>query len=654
AKAIIEQANNAWFQARYQEAFDLQRQAYALARENGWDLGQVISLNTSGLTWWTLGDHDRALRELERALGLARELAVRDDEVATTLNNIGLVYREMGRFDEALETLEQALALDRKLQSRWAVAYDLRNLGLTHLRRGDPGRALALARGMALREVEWRALHGLARRARAAGRLEEARDLLSQSVEVVEGMRAAIKLEQLRDGFLADKVAVYEDLVGVLVALGDDLGAFAVAERSRSRNFIDLLGNQRLTLRGGVDQELYDRELTLKARMDEQRALLVAAADGQERAVYEAALRRVQDEHRDLLLEMQAKNPELASLVSVQPLAAAEVQGFLEPGVALLAYYLLEDEVLCWVVRADRVALVRTPARRDELEAAIFDYRRLIQNLEPLEAASRSLYDRLVGPALPALEGVRTLGVIPHGSLHYLAFATLAGSRDYVADRFPLFYLPSASVLRYTLERRGRAENRRVLAIGNPDLGTASLELPFAEQEVGAIRWRFPEITVLTGERATESWVTEHLGEFGIVHLASHGEFDPINPLFSALKLAKDPEKDGDLQAGEVFALEINADLVVLSACQTGLGKVTRGDDVVGLNRAFFYAGTHAVVSSLWRVSDVATALLMKQFYREHVRNSPSESLRAAILHVKNRYPHPGYWGAFTLSGDWE
>ncbi len=704
AKAVIEQANNAWFQARYQDAFDLQRQAYALARENGWDLGQVISLNTSGLTWWTLGDHDRALRELERALGLARELAVRDDEVATTLNNIGLVYREMGRFDEALATLEQALAMDRKLQSRWAVAYDLRNLGLTHLRRGDPARALPLlreaaaeagaigdrvneakawlalgealaasaqgagageaegafrqalelARSMALQEVEWRALHGLARLERAAGRLDRARDLLSQGVEVVEGMRAAIKLEQLRDGFLTDKVAVYQDLVGVLVALGDESVAFAVAERSRSRNFIDLLGNQRLTLRGAVDQELYDRELALKARMDEQRSLLAVAATEEERAAYEEALRRVQDEHRDLLLEMQARNPELASLVSVQPLDAADVQKILEPGVALLAYYLVEDEVLCWVVRSDRLTLVRTPARRAELEEAIFDYRRLIQNLEPLEVASRSLYDRLVAPAVPALDGVRTLGVIPHGSLHYLAFATLAGPRDYLADRFPLFYLPSASVLRYTLERRGRAENRRVLAIGNPDLGTVSLELPFAEQEVGAIRWRFPEVTVLTGEKATESWVTQHLGEFGIIHLASHGEFDPVNPLFSALKLAKDPEKDGDLQASEVFALEINADLVVLSACQTGLGKVTQGDDVVGLNRAFFYAGTHAVVSSLWRVSDVSTALLMKHFYREHAGRSPAESLRAAMLHVKNRYPHPGYWGAFTLSGDWE
>lgn len=701
AKLRIEQANNAWFQARYQDAFDLQREAYALSRESGWALGEVVSLNTSGLTWWTLGDHDRALRELHRALERARSLVAREDEVATSLNNIGLVYREMGRFAQAREVLEQALAIDRRLGSRWAVAYDLRNLGLTHLREGDAGgalpllreaaaeaeaigdrvneakawlavgealdtgnaageareafgRALEAARAMVLREVEWRALHGLGLLERSGGRLEAARGVLAEAVEVVEEVRAEIRLEQLRDGFLTDKMAVYEALVGVLVALGQPAGAFEVAERSRSRNFIDLLGNQRLTLRGAVEQELYDRQGVLQARLHEQLALAAQAPEGPERAAYEAAAERLRDEHRDLLLEIQARHPELASLVSVQPLGEEEVRALLEPGVALLAYYLLEDEVLCWVLRPEGLTLVRTPARRETLEEDVFAYRRLLQNLEPLDAPSRALHALLVEPLGPHLAGVTTLGIIPHGALHYLAFATLAGPDDHVADRWPLFYLPSASVLRYTLERRDPGANRRVLAVGNPDLGSAALELPFAEQEVGTIRWNFPDVTVLTGERATENWVTQNLRDFGVLHVASHGEFDPINPLFSALKLVPDAQNDGDLQAEEVFALELRADLVVLSACQTGLGEVTRGDDVIGLNRAFFYAGTHTIVSSLWRVSDVSTAVLMKHFYRQYADRNKAESLRAALLHVKSRYPHPGYWGAFTLSGDWE
>jgi CHAT domain-containing protein len=232
--------------------------------------------------------------------------------------------------------------------------------------------------------------------------------------------------------------------------------------------------------------------------------------------------------------------------------------------------------------------------------------------------------------------------------------ATLQDGESYFLERQPLFYLPSASVLRYTLKRRTPEKNRQVLAIGNPDLGNPTLELPFAEHEVSSIKWNFPQVTILTRERATESWVVDNIEKFGIIHLASHGEFDPINPLFSSVKLTKDLEEDGELEAVEIFGLPIKADLVVLSACQTGLGKVTEGDDVIGLNRAFLYAGTHALISSLWRVSDISSAILMKQFYRQYRLNNKARSLQQAMLHVKNRYPHPGYWGAFTLVGDFQ
>jgi len=171
---------------------------------------------------------------------------------------------------------------------------------------------------------------------------------------------------------------------------------------------------------------------------------------------------------------------------------------------------------------------------------------------------------------------------------------------------------------------------------------------------VSTIHWNFPDTTLLTRDKATESWVIRHIGDFGIIHLASHGEFDAVNPLFSAVKLAEDARNDGDLKASETFGLQINADLVTLSACQTGLGKITSGDDVIGLNRAFLYAGTHAIISSLWRVSDISTAMLVKQFYREYKTQNKANSLRRAILHVKNRYPHPGYWGAFLLVGDYD
>jgi CHAT domain-containing protein/tetratricopeptide (TPR) repeat protein len=700
-RVTLEQANNAWFQGRYQEAFDLREQVERSAIKENWPLEQVMAKNTGGLIWWTLGDNKRGLLELREALARAEKLEVRQDEVATTLNNIGLVQRESGDYPGALATLDRALVIDRKLGSRWAMAYDLRNQAQTRLKMGDPPSALRLlteaagmaqeigdrvnqakiylARGdaeaalkdaaaagksfrlaleaadaMLLPEVRWRALFGLARLQQGAGDTAGAVESYNKAIETVEGLRAEIRLDQLKDGFLANKMDLYAGMVGLLVDLKREDEAFAVAERLRARNLIDILGRQRLSLNGSADQELYDRQNRLKEQIQEQEALAAQAAKPEEKAMYAQALQRLRADYQDLLLDIERKRPELLALVKVNPTSQAEVRAELEQGVVLLSYYQLPDRLLCWRLERDRARLFILPVAAAALAESVNSYLRMLQNLEPLEQSSRELYDRLLAQPLAGLGEVKALGIIPNGSLHYLSFATLSDGRDFLVDRKPLFYLPAASVLRYTLSRRQAGKKLRVLAIGNPDLGDRSLELPFAEREAGTLRWNYPEVTVLTRERATETWVREHIGEFGIIHLASHGEFDPVNPLFSAIRLARDKKSDGKLQADEIFGLKITADLVVLSACQTGLGEIRGGDDVVGMNRAFIFAGTHSLMSSLWRVSDVSTAILMKQFYREYTRADKADSLRKAMLHVKNRYPHPGYWGAFVLTGDYQ
>jgi CHAT domain-containing protein/tetratricopeptide (TPR) repeat protein/Tol biopolymer transport system component len=701
SKIIIEQANNAWYQARYEEAFQLQRKCYRMAKENDFPLMQVISLNTAGLIWWTLGDNRKAYDELKKAMTAAQTLKDRDDEIATTLNNTGMIYRETGQYQEALKAFDDALAIDTRLKSRWAMAYDFRNKALTYLKMGDIESAiplfekavsesheigdrvnetkamlgfgdaffalgkhneakdiyektLKLSCEMSLRESEWRALYGLGRAHLVYNDRNTAKKFLSQAVEVVENIRAEIKINQLKDSFVADKLSVYETLVQLIADMGKVTESFEMAERSRARNFIDLLGNQRLSLSRATDQELYNRQQLIKSRIAEHEALLAQSHDDAERNMYRETLRSLRNDLQDVMLEIQAENPQLASLVSVEPIKTDQLLGLLEPGIALLAYYVLPDEIFCWVVQREGIKLFRTHIGRDSLGQAILDFRRMIQNLEPLEEQSEQLFKYLIEPVMPALQYVRILGIIPHGSLHYLSYSVLSDRKHFLIDRFPLFYLPGASVLNYTLSKRVQEKNVNVLAIGNPDLGDAAFDLPFAEYEVDSVKWNFPNITVMTRDKATESWVIRNIGKFGIIYMASHGEFDPVNPLFSAIKLAKDMDADGNLEAAEVFGLKINADMVVLSACQTGLGKVTDGDDVIGLNRAFFYAGAHTIVSTLWRVSDLSTAILIKQFYREYVTQSKAESLRRAILHVKTSYPHPGYWGAFTLVGDYE
>jgi CHAT domain-containing protein len=505
---------------------------------------------------------------------------------------------------------------------------------------------------MAVRETEWRALYGLARLALSAGDRKQAEAHLFEAIEGIERMRAEIRIEQLKENFLDNKRDVYETLVKLLADDGRIEAAFNTAERSRARNFMDILGSQPIRLSDVADTRLLERVKRLKNRIAEHEALVAQAENETEKTTYREELARLVAEHRDLMLEIRVQNPQLNTLVSVSPLSAEKVVSLLDSGTAILAYYLLDREILCWRMRPGEIRLFRVPFGRETLSRDILEYRRMTQNLEPLEDPSRELYNRLLAPVLSKEAEIERLCIIPHRSLHYLSFGTLFSGSDYLIDRYSLFYLPSASLLSFTKARRLDRKNPSVLAVGNPELGDPVFELPFSQYEVGSIRWNFPNITLLTEEKATEAWVVNNINQFGVVHMATHGEFDPIRPLFSAVHLAKGEEHDGHLEAREVFSLPLSADMVFLSACQTGLGKVTAGDDVVGLNRAFLYAGTHTIISSLWRVSDVSTAILVKHFYRRYVNRDKADSLRLAALHVKEMYPHPGYWGAFTLVGD--
>jgi CHAT domain-containing protein/Tol biopolymer transport system component/Tfp pilus assembly protein PilF/TPR repeat protein len=717
-KILIEQSNNDWFQGRYESALLLQRQCLQLAKDHRFDHLQVISLNTAGLIWWTLGDYEKALNELNNALALAKKLTSRKDELASTFNNIGLVYREMRKYETALEMFDNAIQIDIELDSKWGTAYSYRNKGMTYLQMDQPENAVSylekafqisnsignkinaakavlsradayytlnnfkqaendylialnLSNSMLIREIQWRALFGLANiQIDFYNNPEAAEKLLRESISVIEQLRSDIKLKQLKENFIADKLSVYETLVLLLANQNQPAQAFEIAERSRARNFIDLLGNHQIGFSDGAEEKLFNKQAAIKLEIEEQESLMVSSEDPQAKKSYQNSINELKHELQNVLLDIQLQNPQLASMTSVQPLNIDKLITKIEPEVGLLSYYLLDTEILCWVILSenknkpdiDKLKLIRIKNNKSDFEKKVLEYRRIIQNLEPYEKHSMFLYDQLIKPVISELNDVKVLGIIPHGSIHYLSFATLFNGNNHLVDSFSLFYLPSASVLDYTLSKKSIREKgtSNVLAIGNPDLGDPLFDLPFSEHEVNSMKWNFPEVTILTGQKASENWVINNIPEFDIIHFASHGEFFPVNPLLSAIKLAAPRDNDftktdfdGNLEAGEIFGLEINADMVFLSACQTGLGKINAGDDVVGLNRSFFFAGTHTVISSLWRVSDVATAILIKSFYRNYMKKNKADSLTQAMLHVKANYAHPGYWGAFTLVGDY-
>jgi len=489
-------------------------------------------------------------------------------------------------------------------------------------------------------EIYWMLLFDRGRVAEADGDRARALDLYRRSVEVIERQRSTISTEASKIGFAGDKQAVYRRLVSALLAVDDVPQAFAYHERAKSRALVDMLASKQDFAVSSGDAERA-RQLLATAAKAEADALLQVAAP---------AVSAARSLSRDATRQLREQSPELASLVSVTALSAREVQLLIPADETLIEYFLNGDELLAFVVTPARVRAVRLDGRG--LADDLARFRREVANPHSHDhaALARRLHARLVEP-LSGLVASRKLAIVAQGPLHYLPFNALHDGNSPLVERYAIRMLPSASVLRY-LRRPPAAKAGDILAFGNPDLGEPRYDLAFAQAEVVAITRGRPASKVLVRREATESAFRRYAGDFRYVHLATHGEFNASTPLRSALLLAKEPPGDGLLTVDKVYSLRLDADLVTLSACETGLGKIASGDDVVGLTRGFLYAGSRSIVASLWQVDDAATSYLMTRFYERLARMDKREALRQAQIETLARYPRPFFWAAFQLTGD--
>ncbi|MFO8007149.1 MAG: CHAT domain-containing protein, partial [Candidatus Brocadiia bacterium] len=705
SRALAEVGNTYWLTGDYQQALELVTSANEAARRIGDDFQLNVNYQLLALIYWELNQYDRAHDALDVAIEAARR-AEDDLEVASAHNNRGIIHRRSGQYPDALDSFGQALRIDERLQSCWGMGYDHRNIGMTlrrmgrldeaepHLTRavelaesiGDRinlakallalaelrldqdaaaeasdlfTRALEEATEVYLPEVEWRALRGLGRMRRRQGDLKAAWEAFREGIAIVEEMGAGLKIDEFRSGFLVNKMDLYEDAVDLLLEMGREQEAFHYSERSRARKFADLLSGQPLELRTEEEQELYRRQQDLSARIRGARQALAREPDQKRQDGLTAELERLRRQYSDLLLDMRVEHPELSGFVTVEAVTADELAEFVPDGVALVAYYMLEDRLVAWWRRDGAFGSVQVPVGREELTGRIKDFRLMVQNRELLSevrTAAQRLYDDLLRPLEERLAGAEAICIVPHRGLHYLSFAALHDGDRFAVENWPLFYSPSASVLRRALDAEPPQHRRevRVLALGNPDVGDAAYELPFTEQEVVSIGRDFPRVTALTGQEASEERLREEIADYDVVHIGAHGAFDSANPLFSTIVLSPQ-QQDGLLHLYEVPALEIHAQLLSLSACQTALGELRSADELVSLSRAFSYAGARSILSTLWRVDDVSTALVSKHFYRHYAAHGAAESLRHAQLQVMNdgRHYHPTYWAGVLLTGDY-
>jgi CHAT domain-containing protein/Tfp pilus assembly protein PilF len=620
----------------------------------------------------------------------ALELALRGQETSGNWRSAALTrvllasaYDELGDTSSARQSIEEAAVALRRLDDPVAEAAAFGALGELEVKFGMAlaaeslyHRALSLVEDRAAPTVSWQLRAGLGRALKSRGALPQAAREFRAAIAEVERVSGTIVLEQRRAAFLADKWDVYGELALVERARGRHAAAFELSERMRARQMLDLLARGRISGSGSAAGGLTAREQTLRHRISELTAELegsesIAALRGPEVAtrdlnVVREALAAAQRRYAALLLELRERSPEYATLVAAETAPVRDIMAQLAPEEALLEFLLSDSASVVFVVTADTVTTIDLNVDRKAV-AGLVDFVRgtMVRPVRPgpsrdlWKAALRRLHQQLIQPVEEAglLHGKRRLLIAPHAELHYLPFDALVTEQSdrFLIEQYETSYVPSASVWVRLRERTSGDGLERVLALAPRDRA-----LPGSRDEVEAIERIFENrTTAFVGSDATERVLARSISRYDVVHLATYGILNKHNPLFSFVELNAAGDDDGRLEVHEVFGLDLNAHLVVLSACQTGLGSgaladVPAGDDWVGLVRAFLYAGASNVLATIWPVEDRATAGLMETFYRYlESGSSPSEAMtlakRASLSSAGT--VHPFYWAGFILVG---
>jgi len=708
-------------------AEDLYRRALALREKLTPGTANVAAcLNNLGILAFDRGDLALAETLYRRALEILERLVPGGLEAAAALHNLGNVSRGRGDLDAAEALLRRALTLKQELAPEGLdVAYTLNNLGLVLWERGDRAAAATeFSRALEIRErlapgsaPVAETSHSLAISLHDQGKRRQALEQLAHAVRSLESQLGRLGgTEEARSGFRSGFHDLYLRYIDYLVEEGRRSDAFAVLERSRARGLLAMLAERDLVFAVDLPDQLeQERRVTAVAYERTQDALgglsPVEDAEEVERRLAELArLRARQDEIRE---EVRRLSPRLGSLQYPQPLDAPAAARALDPGTLLLSYSVGQESTHLFVLQPDGRLRVETLAVGESaLRVQVQQLRGLIARARGGAAGStgtreagRQLYDQLLAPAAQALERSQRVLVIPDGPLHLLPWAALVrpagGARgssrpaQYLVEWKPIHVAVSATV--YDELRQGRtasaARAGRLVAFGDPGYGTASdgqgaaappgaapgardrlVPLPATRAEVEGIARLFPRhASVYLEQEATEERAKAVGPGVRYLHFATHGLLDQRLPLDSALALAAPQvtsEENGMLQAWEVFEqLRVDSDLVVLSSCDSALGGELAGEGLIGLTRAFQYAGARSVVASLWSVADQSTAELMRRFYAQLQAGQPKDlALRQAqleLIHGPLRVSdelgedaeldatHPFFWAPFQLFGDW-
>ncbi|MEB3219977.1 MAG: CHAT domain-containing tetratricopeptide repeat protein, partial [Nostocales cyanobacterium 94392] len=578
--------------------------------------GEMAGLNNLGIAYRNLEDYPKAIEYQQQSLKIAQEIQDRKVQ-GNALGGLGNIYYSLGEYPKAIEYQQQRLKISQKINDRIGEGAALNNLGLTYYKQGN---------------------------------FKLAESILFEGINVLESLRGRELKDNDKVSFFDTQSSIYRILQSVLIAQNKTDRALEIAERGRGRAFVELLASQissnpreQLSNPPNIDQ--------IKQTAKAQNATLVQYSI-------------ITDDFK-INGKQEWKESELYIWV-IKPTGEVTFRR-----ADLKPLWQKENTTLDELVTTSRNSI---GARGTNFRGIDVSY-----NPDAPKATNKlkRLHELLINPIadlLPKNPNDRVT-FIPQSSLFLVPFPALQDKDGkYLIEKHTILTSPSIQVLDLTRKQRQRIgskpiEGKNTLIVGNPTMPKVPPKigdppeqlspLPGTEQEAKAIAKLF-KTQSLTGNQATETEVTQRLPQARLIHLATHGLFDDVQGLNSSIALAPSPgnkgnEKgDGLLTAGEILDLKLNAELVVLSACDTGRGKIS-GDGVIGLSRSLITAGVPSVLVSLWSVPDAPTAELMTEFY-QNLQKSPdkAQALRQAMLTTMKQHPNPVDWAAFTLIGEAE
>ncbi|MEG4813167.1 CHAT domain-containing protein [Microcoleus sp. K5-D4] len=664
-------------------------QALPLFRAMGDRAKEATTLTNIGLVYSDLGEKQAALDYYKQALDLRQKAGDRRGE-ALTLNNTGTTYSELGKQQEAEEYLKQALPLFRAVGDRPGEALTLYNMANI---KGDRGNLIA-----ALTDIE------------------TSIKIIENLRTKITNHELRISYFATVQDYYQFYIYLLMELHKTNPNSGYDRKAFQASESSRARSLLELLQEANADIRQGVAPELLQQERNLQQQLDalETRRIETISRPNHtpaEKVELEQKRQTLLGQYQDIQAQIRSTSPRYAALTQPQPLTLAQIQQqILDDQTILLQYSLGKERSYLWAVTKTSITSYELPKRTD-IEKVARNFRDAVTNpryrniADRVAEANNTLSQIILQPVAAQLAQKRLL-IVGDGILNYLPFAALSLPETPGRNPNPplivdheIVLLPSASTLGILRQNyNDRQPPTRTLAMladpvfsgddervrtqsnsGNPqaiesvNLGLSRSSranniqlsrLKFTRQEAQIIQALVPansRTEALDFEASRAAATSQNLSQYKIIHFATHGLANSTNPELSGIILSLVDDKgnplNGFLRLTDIFNLKLAAELVVLSACQTGMGPIVQGEGMVGLTRGFMYAGAQRVVVSLWSVDDEGTAKLMSSFYQGMLQKglTPAAALRAAQLEMwkQEEWKSPYYWAAFTLQGEW-